>query len=194
MQTKNENSMRLFWAAKIENCPECIELVREIQHKISQNRLKTTKPENQHLTLKFLGDCSGNQLPELIQIGKNIARISAPSQMTIKGLGTFGKKQQPSVLFLKTAPCQAVETLAARLETAHQAIGFPPENRPFRAHITLARIKHIQDFRTFKETLEMQLSLNFSINYIHLIKSRLNHSGPKYEILKSFPLTGSLSK
>ena len=91
-----------------------------------------SRPENLHVTLAFLGE-----QPDISRAAEALASLSAePGELLFTGLGTFPKN---GVIFLapeNDAPLRrAAEALALRL----RAVGIPPEDRPFRAHLTLCR-------------------------------------------------------
>lgn len=90
------------------------------------------RPENLHVTLAFLGE-----QPDISRAAEALASLSAePGELRFTGLGTFPKN---GVIFLapeNDAPLRkAAEALAPRLRAA----GIRPEDRPFRAHLTLCR-------------------------------------------------------
>ena len=114
-----------------------------------RSKLAWTRPGNWHLTLKFLGDVAGDQVPRVVS-ALGAVRFSGFT-MQAGAAGFFpprpapegrSRRWQPRVLWLGLAAGEAAAgALAAAIEKALLPLGFPAEERPFSAHLTLARIK-----------------------------------------------------
>jgi len=92
-----------------------------------------------HLTLRFLGDADDNQFAALKAA---LAPIRfAPFPLTLCGLGRFPPGRHPHVLWVGMESSLPLAHLQQQVERAAIEAGFPPEERPFSPHITLARLK-----------------------------------------------------
>ncbi|HOG48172.1 MAG TPA: RNA 2',3'-cyclic phosphodiesterase [Anaerolineae bacterium] len=99
-------------------------------------------PGGIHLTLKFLGDVSTSQLPELRQALQRAAGEVLPFDVALAGLGCFPNTRQPRVIWVGVdEPTGALKRLQCAVERELGAIGFPPEGRAFTPHLTLARVR-----------------------------------------------------
>ncbi len=99
-------------------------------------------PNGIHLTLKFLGDVSKSQLPELRQALRRAAAAVPRFAIALSGLGCFPNARQPRVIWVGVQePTGALQHLQCAVERELAAIGFPPEGRAFTPHLTLARIR-----------------------------------------------------
>jgi len=102
-----------------------------------------SRPEGWHLTLKFLGWVASDRVEA---IGTHTARIASgasPMGLQLVGFGAFPSAQRARVLWAgvkEDAGRVALTMLAGRIEQAMALLGFPPEERPFSPHLTLARI------------------------------------------------------
>ena len=103
-------------------------------------RLQWVKPESIHVTLKFLGDVDASLISEM-QASLTKAVSSQPRfSVEVRGLGAFPDAQAPRVLWVgMSGPGE--ELVAAQVDQALHALGFSLESRPFRPHLTVARIK-----------------------------------------------------
>ena len=110
------------------------------------------------------------------------------------GLGCFPRIRDPRVIWagLKTDTNNLVD-LHQKLNAATQAIGQPPEDRPFKAHLTIARVKNLE--RKFIPALEAGLdSTEFSgpgewlVKEVLLMQSHLSPKGARYEALHTVQL------
>ena len=105
-------------------------------------KLAWVKPENLHLTMKFLGDIDPNDVMAIDSALTTVARETAAFGYEIEGLGVFPDTRRARVLWagLRGAK-KALPTLAKRVDSALSNLGFKREKRPFSAHITIARIR-----------------------------------------------------
>lgn len=101
--------------------------------------LRFARSEGLHLTLRFYGFCSADQV-ETLRLRLGVAAASAPAtDAAVEGLGLFPERGKPRVLFLSVAVDPAVRALQAACETAAVEAGLAAERRPFVAHVTLGR-------------------------------------------------------
>ncbi len=145
---------------------------------------KWTEFENLHFTFKFLGEVERELVEE---IKKEIEDLTVERSSTIifKGLGVFPNAKKPRVLFIKLEnPDGAILEIFRKMEKRFETLGFPPEKRAFKPHLTLARIKASEN--RFAEILKARRNLEFGeINSFKpsLVKSVLTPRGPKYSVL-----------
>jgi 2'-5' RNA ligase len=93
-----------------------------------------------HLTLRFLGNVDSERLESLGSLLEEIR--SSPFELELGDAGAFGSGRHKRVLWLGIAKgAEAAEELAAAVERACVEAGLAPEERPFRAHVTLARAR-----------------------------------------------------
>ncbi|WP_421990176.1 RNA 2',3'-cyclic phosphodiesterase [Roseococcus sp.] len=99
--------------------------------------VRWVKPENYHLTLRFIGEVPGYMAEEL---DIALASIRAkPFELSLSGLGTFEKSGRVQSLHVAAERTPGLAHLQAKIETAMQRAGLPPERKKFAPHVTLAR-------------------------------------------------------
>lgn len=104
---------------------------------------KWEKPENLHITYKFLGDVSEDDLPAVKEALAGALGRREKIVMTPAGLGYFDQKN-PRILYLKMhEPSGALEDVQLAIDDALEPLGFPKETRKFTPHVTLMRIKSV---------------------------------------------------
>lgn len=153
--------------------------------------LKWVKPEQLHITLRFLGETKQEQLPSIERPLNQIAASVAPFTLRPDHLGAFPDLKRPRVIWVGfTGELLHVARLAQDIERALRAAGLPPETKPFRPHLTLARVGEkgaIQSVRDWVSTARVS-SEEISFDRIVLYESTLTSSGPIYHPLQTVPL------
>lgn len=99
-------------------------------------------PEGIHLTLQFLGNVSLNRLSEIQSAIARGCADHAPFDIELGGLGCFPNTRQPNVLWVGIAgDLESLQSLQHDVERQLAALGFRSEDRPFKPHLTLARVR-----------------------------------------------------
>jgi len=141
---------------------------------------------NLHLTLKFLGEVSEEQITKIEAI---LGEIKFKSFEAKTGkIGFFPNQDYIRVVWLELIS-KEINNLKQEIEKKLINEGFKNEEREFSEHITLARIKEVKDKQLFvKGVSSLKIKeMNFKIGKFSLIKSELTKTGPKYKTLKEFP-------
>jgi len=171
-----------------------IELPESLRHQLGQHieRLRQTvpqahaswsRPENIHLTLKFLGDVKQHLIPRLSAAADRASEQFAEFQIDIAGAGAFPKQSQPRVLWIGVDdPNRKLASLQGQFEKECAQEGFAKEERAFRPHLTLARIRNPEGSRTLAEA-HQQLGFaaqTFLATELVIFRSELSSQGSKY--------------
>ena len=167
-------------------------------HKVQQDlkrlniRARWVRPENIHLTLKFLGDTPTGAVERIGAEMADAAGEFAPILLVVKGLGVFPGIKRPRVVWVGIdGDTQALLALQNRLEEQLGGFGFPREKRAFKAHLTLGRIKNAVNPEIVRQMLNEFTDLSsedFILEHLILYKSDLKPSGAVYSRLKQAKL------
>lgn len=103
--------------------------------------VRPTKAGQLHLTLKFLGDVASEVVPALTAEVSRVAAGMAAFDWVPVGTGAFPSAARPSVIWAGVTERDRFASLAEEFESACGRLGLPPEGRPYRPHLTLARVK-----------------------------------------------------
>lgn len=187
--TKNELLMRLFLSV---NFPEHMipELNRQIEklRKVSRN-IRWTKPENIHLTLKFLGDIPDENVSSIVAVLRSDAVSVQQFKVSVKGIGFFPNAKRPRIIWAGVDEgAKELSSLAKEIEEKMIKAGIGKEKWPFTPHATIGRVRIGR-----KVKLDMQQSFevsSFDVKSFKLMKSVLTSSGPEYEVIESFIVEG----
>ncbi|MBR9979700.1 MAG: RNA 2',3'-cyclic phosphodiesterase [Desulfatitalea sp.] len=149
------NSIRTFIA--FASPVDLVQLAGALQTDLKKSglRLRWVRPDNIHLTLKFLGDIAPQQAAAVADAMQTAALDIPVLPLTVQGMGVFPNMRQPRVLWVGLGgQIDGLRQLHAALEMQLAALGFAMERRPFRAHLTLARIKEPPDQGLLRQALE----------------------------------------
>ena len=184
--------MRLFFAVTLpeEIIARAATQQEELRAKAGDNGIKWTRPDQFHYTLKFLGEQPPPKAHKAAETAKAVAGEAQPFDLTLGGVGAFPNLNRPSVLWLgATMGAEQLIDLATRLESALVKQGFQRENKPPKAHLTLARIKTYAG-----ETAAARLLRNaevgelgtFTVDSLVLMQSNLKPTGSEYNVVEIF--------
>jgi 2'-5' RNA ligase len=151
--------------------------------------VKWVRPENIHLSLKFLGEVEegrGSELQTALQRAAGAGPEPRPIALQISGFGVFPDYHRPNVLWAGVTPEPGLELLQHSVEQAFAPLGFPTEARAFRPHVTLGRASRDarpREFAGLKELLtEMHFDETVSVGEVDLMQSTLKPEGPVYQV------------
>lgn len=180
--------MRTFIAVRIPVTEPISLVIRQLQ--TMRPALKVVATDQLHVTLKFLGETDASLVPRLGSLLHEIAATESTGEMTLAGLGAFPQISRPSVVWAGFVDPEPLVRLATSLESRCEALGYPREARPFRPHLTLARIKSAPP-DSLAEFIRDRDDLMFGtvgIRALELYRSDLQSGGPTYTSLVSVPL------
>lgn len=142
------------------------------------------KPERIHLTLKFLGNVSPATIPKIQEALEEIAGSSTPFRLQPGGCGGFPSIRQMRVVWVGIkGDLEGVRRLHSRVEAALVPMGFDPEDRTFRPHLTLGRVKGRGPMQALQEALLANQGFRteaFDVADLVLYKSDLYPGGAHY--------------
>lgn len=181
-----------------------IELPGEILNEIVgiQNRLKKTihgvirwaRPEGMHLTLKFFGNISGDDVVNISRVVEKTVADVKPFSLSVGAVGVFPDVMRPRVIWLGiNGDVVPLNNLQKVMEYGFQGYGFKREARPFRPHLTLGRIKSPKGVIGLAAVVEgggNYVAGQFQADGLTLLKSELTPGGAIYTKLAQFPFLG----
>ena len=181
---------RTFIALEIkENIKE---LLAEVQHKIGSEigGIKWVKPNNLHLTLKFLGPTCEDKIEDISDILINTADNLNSFNMSVSGLGAFPSSHNPKVIWAGLKADDVLYKLQKDIDISLEFLGFAKEKRPFSPHLTIGRVRDSRAKKKLRDAFEQVRTEpgSFEAENITFYKSDLIPEGPVYTVLKSVKL------
>ena len=188
------DTTRAFIAIELPD--EISAFIHKIQEELRSYGLKArwVRPENIHLTLKFLGDINNEYIKKAGDAIISAASENASMSLGAKGIGVFPGVKRPRVIWTGiVGQKKELADLQKTLDGNFETIGFPKEKRPFKGHLTIGRIKGKIDARRLVDAMKefgRFESKTFMADEVVLFKSELKPSGAVYTKLMSAALCG----
>jgi len=140
-------------------------------------------PNNLHLTLRFLGDIDVDLLPEITRAIDAAAAAVSRFTVALRGVGAFPDSRRPRVLWAGVTDPTPLDALAAHLDSGLAAVdAIADRDKPFTAHLTLARVKAKPQqacLDLINDHADSGLG-SYPIAAVHLVESKLTPAGPVY--------------
>ncbi|MCC6387317.1 MAG: RNA 2',3'-cyclic phosphodiesterase [Dehalococcoidia bacterium] len=187
--------VRLFVACEVpEDARETIGEIIETLKDRSGSAVRWIRPEGVHVTLKFLGEVPVRQLPAIKLAIQEAVVGHSPFELEFSNIGTFGGREGLRIMWVGIAgDVLRLEALVRAVNAALAVVGFEPERRPFRPHLTLGRVR---DEISTRQRAEIEVAVgkmdvpqtSWRTAHVSLMRSRLTTQGAMYEVLATFPL------
>lgn len=200
-KTTDREKIRAFLAILLpEDVKKAIHLQFASRLKELPLDVKWVEEENYHLTLKFFGSLREKEIQRIHNIMEQVTPQIEQFTLSYEGLGVFPDLAHPRVIWLGlSGEVEKLKMVHAKIEKELSAAGFPREERGFQPHLTIGRFRSnsnlelfIEFFNEVKEAAFSSQFRNIEVQELHLMKSILTPSGPRYSSLKSYPLRKKL--
>jgi len=182
---------RIFLAVKIHPEPELLDLVDLIRDELVDEQIKWVDDDQFHITLKFFCDMPEREIEQITATVNDFCIRNNGFSFDLCNPGYFRDREQLRVVLLQTAKTDALVAFQSQLENCFISLGIPKEDRTFKPHLTLGRIKSVRDPRHFYELIKQfpQKSMQrVPVREIILFESILKPAGPEYLVLNRFRL------
>lgn len=149
---------------------------------------KWVRPEQLHLTVRFIGDVDGGLFHDISDI---LAEMDhSPFSLELKGVGYFPPRGAPRVLWVGLGKSESLQRLRRKINTRLLQAGLDPEGRKFSPHITLARLKNspVQKVMNFLAGNNLFSLEPFQVEDFKLYSSTLTPTGAHHKVERVYPL------
>ncbi|MBN2199688.1 MAG: RNA 2',3'-cyclic phosphodiesterase, partial [Candidatus Aminicenantes bacterium] len=158
--------------------------IQEQLKRTVRGTVRWVRPEGIHLTLKFFGDITGDDITRIADAVEEEAATAKPLELQVKTIGVFPDLKRPRVVWLgMEGDVDRLLALQKELDRRFAALGFPKEDRPFRAHLTLGRIKTPKGLSGVAQAVEQGAWVeagSFRAEGLTLFQSDLKPAGAVY--------------
>jgi 2'-5' RNA ligase len=190
--SSSQEMLRLFLAFAI---PESIrarlkQRQQELRPLLPSPAVRWTKPEQFHLTLKFLGNVPVSEFPALKETVRALCTSLPPLSLRAQGLGFFPNHSSPRVFWvgIKSDNDLLLE-FQRKLDASTRPFSEKHEDQKFTPHVTLARFEKLPRGTTERFSEHIIANENFgdwTAREVKLIQSTLSPTGATHAILEAF--------
>ena len=152
-----------------------------------------SRVENIHLTLKFFGNVAVDRIQKISQAAERAVKQISAFEIGVGETGVFPRASRPQVLWIGVSdPSGQLTALQDSFENECAAEGFPKENRAYRPHLTIARLRKPEGARRLAEAhLAMQFEpVEVKVKELVVFRSELSPKGSKYTVISAADLRG----
>jgi 2'-5' RNA ligase len=188
--------LRLFVAIALPEIvrDEILSAQRELPPLVPREVARWTRPDQLHLTLRFLGNVPADALEALKQVVGAVCRNASPLSLCAQGIGFFPNPRLPRVIWvgINDSEAQLVD-LQKRIETAVGPYSPEPGEKNFTGHVTLGRLKNprpsdVRDLAARARPYATRTFGHWTALEIEIIRSELSSFGARYTPLAVFQL------
>jgi 2'-5' RNA ligase len=185
--------VRLFVALEIpsavrDNLAALISDLRAADAPSSKNKTRWVRPENLHVTLKFIGHVDAGKL-DAIRAALAEVRSGSAVELRFRGLGFFPNEKRPRVLWAGIEASPNLRALAGEIDARLEKLGIPREIGEFSPHLTLARFDPPGISEKLRAAAQENAAREFGVvrtGEFHLYESKTRPTGAEYTRLSSF--------
>jgi len=173
---------RTFIALPANAGEDLLSMAEGLKHALSGERISWVKPENYHFTLRFLGETPADQVRQIGEALKSGIHASV-FNLRLTRPGRFGPRKRPRVLYFGIQPSEEIINLRDQVENILKDCGWPPVDQPFRAHLTLGRIRSLKDAGKLEDVVDRFSEADpgsLKMDRLVYFRSVLGPGGPVY--------------
>jgi 2'-5' RNA ligase len=167
---------------------------QELQRLVSRDAVRWTKPEQFHLTLRFLGDVPAGRVPALQEAVNAVCRGHPALRLRAQGVGFFPNARLPRIIWAGVNDSEGrLVDLQKKIEGAVQPFAEGPSSEKFAGHVTIGRVKFLKRPETEKlaahaQAVQDRLFGEWTANEVELIRSDLLPTGACHTLLAAVRL------
>ena len=172
--------------------------IEDLEARLTQagTGLRWIRGENLHFTVRFLGEITPAQVAQVKLATREVAAAMPPFRLALGGIGAFPSLQRPQVIWVGVQEgSEELAALSPRLNAVLARHRFPPEDRPFVAHLTLARVRDRRVWgdlvRAVSGFREVRVGAQ-EVRSLAIMESHLQPRGARYTRVEEVPLGQTL--
>ena len=180
--------VRVFFAIDL---PEAIrdevgKFIGQLKKRAKPHAIRWSRPENLHITLQFLAEVRSEHIPLMLEnVRKEMVGAIKKSILSLRGLELFPSPFRPRVIVLDIFPQEHLSLLAEVIGRGIVASGYEVEDRPFRAHLTLGRIKQPHAVSlSFLSEFTVPTIDKIAVQDVVLFRSEPQPEGSRYTVIE----------
>lgn len=180
--------VRIFFAIDLPDTTKQMlsKYVGILKKRSKSKAIRWTKPENLHITLQFLAEVQSEHIATLVaNVRKELIEKFQTLSIQIGAVKLFPNPYRPRVIVLDVSPQAQLAELAEHIARGIRASNYAVEDRPFRAHLTLGRIKHPHGLNlSFLSECSDPGIESIDVHEVVLFRSEPQEDGSKYTVVE----------
>jgi 2'-5' RNA ligase len=185
--------VRLFVALNVssavrESLAALMDEFRAVDAKSPGKATRWVRPENLHVTLKFIGEVASEKLEAICGALAEV-HCNAAMELRFRGLGSFPDGKRARVIWAGVEASSNVALVAREIDQRLAVLGVAAEKRAYTPHLTLARREPSEIPVELQAAMSRVATRDFGVlqaSEFQLIESKLKPTGAEYTTLKSF--------
>jgi 2'-5' RNA ligase len=178
------NEWRVFCAIELPDVvrAQLEDHVRRLRKEVPE-AASWSRVENIHLTLKFFGNVEVKRIEKISAAAERVLKEFSTFQIGVGETGVFPRPSRPQVLWIGVSdPSGQLSALQEKFEDECAAAGFPKENRAYRPHLTIARLRKPEGARSLAEAhLKLKVeTIQVNVEELVVFRSELSPKGSRY--------------
>ncbi len=182
---------RVFIAVKVDPDAELLRMISTLKSVLATENIRWVDPVNIHLTMAFLGDTEDEKIKILAGMLKDKCSGFHEFDFMLSGAGVFKNYRDPRIIWAGIKSPEKLYALENKIAEGLKSTGFLIEERQFKPHLTIGRVKSVRDTENLKNILERYRDIEFQkveVKEVILYESILTLTGPIYKPLGSYSL------
>jgi len=165
------------------------QFIGQLKKTAKSNSIRWSKPENLHITLQFMQEVRSEHLTGIVRcVKEELKAMSSKPSFRFGATHFFPSAYRPRVIVLDILPQEPLAELSRHIGRGITAMQYDIENRPFRAHLTLGRIKHPDMNLDFVSKIKLPEMNEIAIEEVVLFRSEPQENGSHYTELERIAL------
>lgn len=180
---------RTFVGIPVRPGPGLLGLRNELMDLFSAERISWVRPDQFHVTLRFIGDVPKSVVKDLGEALRKKVHLPGARDLQLEGVGSFGPRKRPRVVWVGFKESGFFDPLKREVDLALEDCGIPADDHPFNPHLTLGRVRSLKEMHAYHKVirdLSPRLQEPVRIDRLVFYRSELGPQGARYSILAEY--------
>jgi len=183
--------IRTFIAIKISTEISFQNRINTLKQSLRNEKIRWVDINSLHVTLRFLGDIPSTKTELISDCLEDAINEHKAFELVLEGVGVFRSIYRPRVIWLGLKETKKLAALKSSVDKLLERAGFDPEENNFSPHLTIGRMKYIENRDNLEDILKENNHRFFSTQFVEQVlfyQSLLHPSGSEYKVLSSHKL------
>lgn len=178
---------RTFIGLPLQVGPSFLRARNDLLEVLGEEKISWTKPQHYHVTLRFIGNTEHSTINLIAKALREDIHVPEQIKLETSGVGSFGPRKRPRVIWVGFEESGFFDLIKQEVDRVLDLCGIPGEEQPFRAHLTLGRVRRLQNLQRYYNViagLDQQFKASILFDRLVFFRSILGVKGPAYQVLE----------